>query len=50
MKKDIICAIEEAKAKRVKVKRALEILMLERSRYYDWIQGKDIKDISPKGA
>jgi putative transposase len=46
MKKKIICAIAEAKAKGMPVKRALEILMLARSRYYDWIRGRDTDEVS----
>jgi len=46
MKKRIVDAIEEARAGGVPVKRALETLMLAKSRYYDWIRGKDTHEVS----
>jgi transposase InsO family protein len=46
MKKEIVDAVAEAKDGGVPVMRALEILMLAKSRYYDWIRGKDTGDVS----
>jgi putative transposase len=46
MKKRIIDAVEEAGAAGVPVRRALEILMLSKSRYYDWTRGKDTGGVS----
>lgn len=47
MKKKIICAVEEAKVRGVTIKRALQILMVAKSRYYDWIRGKDTDEVTP---
>ncbi len=44
VKKEIVDAVEDARTKSVPVKRALEILMLARSRYYDWTRGKDMDE------
>lgn len=46
MKKEIVDAVAGAKDGGVPVMRALEILMLAKSRYYDWIRGKDTGDVS----
>lgn len=46
MKKRIVDAVEEARAAGVPVRRALEVLMLSKSRYYDWIRGRDTGEVS----
>lgn len=47
MKKDIVTAVGDAKAKRVSICRSLEIIMLPKSRYYDWVRGRDPEGITP---
>jgi len=46
MKKNIIDAVAEAEAAGVPRRHALEILMLAKSRYYDWVRGRDTGGLS----